>query len=134
MNVATATAAAMLAAVTTLLNGGTLVFYGGTQPTTPETALSGNTALTTFTYATPSFGAPSYVSPNEQASASLVSTSSNPTANGTASFARAFTSGGAAVADLTIGTSGTDIVVGSTTISIGVPVTISSYVHRLLAS
>jgi hypothetical protein len=123
MNLATAAAAAALDAVKALCNSGTLVFYSGTQPSTPETALSGNTALVTFTFSATAFGADSFSGGNEQTTASFAATSVAPSSSGTA-----------VVMDLTIGTSGTDIVIGSTTISTGVNVTLSSFVLKLPAS
>ena len=134
MNLATASASAALAAVTTLLNGGTLVFYSGTQPITPETALSGNTALVTFTFAATAFGAPSFSSPNEQATATFSASSVSPTAQGTATFARGLASNGTTVvADFTVGTTGTDIIIGNTGVQTGVPVTISSFILKVPA-
>lgn len=134
MNVATATASAMLSAIDTLLNSGTLVIYSGTMPTTPETALSGNTALVTFTFAATAFGAASYSNPTEQATASFVSTTVSPAAGGVATFARAFkTDGTTVVADYTVGTTSQDIVLGNATIQTGVPVTMNSFKHTLPA-
>lgn len=117
-----------LNAVKALCNGGTLTIYSGTQPATPETALSGNTALVAWTFAATAFGSDSLSSGNEVASATFTpGSSSNPTNSGTATFARVVTSGAAVVGDFTVGTSGTDIVLGSTTISTGVPVNLTSF-------
>lgn len=134
MNLSTSAAAAALDAVKALYNSGTLVFYSGTQPTTPETALSGNTALVTFTFSATAYGSDSFTSGNEQATASFVSSSVAPTASGTATFARAFQSNGTSViADYTIGTSGTDITIGSTSINTGVNVSLSSLLLKIPA-
>lgn len=73
-----------------LFNGGSLVMYNNPQPATPETALAGtNTALATFVFASTAFGAPSFSSPNDAATASFVASSVTPGANGTVTFARA---------------------------------------------
>lgn len=72
-----------------LFNGGQLVFYSGTQPPTPETALALNTALCTFTFSTPAFGTPAFTTPNVASTASFVANSVTPGANGTVTFARA---------------------------------------------
>lgn len=191
MNAAQQTVSAALTAADQMLNNGSLVIYSGTQPASPETALSGNTALVTFVFATAAFAAPSFSTPNMQSTGSFVSSSVAPAASGTATFARATvwawaastavvvgqyatnggnlyqvtaagttassggpsgttgsitdgtatwkyiaasnTSAGQVVCDYTVGTSGTDIVIGSTTISTGVNVSISSFVHKMPA-
>lgn len=134
MNNARNTASVGLSAMNALFNGGTLTIYSGTMPATPQTALSGNTALATFTFNASAFGTPSYSGGNMVATASLAANSVNPLASGTAGFARAFQSDGTTVCgDYTVGTSGTDLIIGSTTISTGVPVTVSSLVSRLPA-
>lgn len=190
MNLALVAGAIGIQAVNRLLAGATLTMYSGTQPATPETALSGNTSLVVFTFSTPAFGTPSHSGSNETATASFVSASVNPASNGTVSFARAtlnaaawtathaYTYGtivsnagsffvcvgagtsagsggpsttgegiadgtvmwnfigattgqGNVVADYTCGTSGTDIVLGSTTITTGVPVNITSFTQSI---
>ncbi len=128
MNFAKNTASVALAAACALLNGGTLTIYSGTMPTNPETALSGNTALLVYTFSSTALGAPSYTSPNEMAAASFVASSVNPSATGTASFARCVKSDGTTVVmDLTVGTTATDIILGSTAIVLGTPVALSSF-------
>lgn len=185
MNVAQATAAYALQAYTSLFNGAVMTIYSGTQPASPETALSGNTALVAFTFASPPFGSASFGSGFESQTASFVSSSVTPSNNGTATFARVVISSSAWVAnhayslgaivnnggnvyicvdpgtsagsggpsgtglgiqdntaawnyvcsntspnntlcDLTVGTSGTDVVIGSTSISTSVNVSITS--------
>ena len=88
MNVSQATAAVALQAYTNLFNGATLTIYSGTMPASPETALSGNTALVAFTFANPPFGAASFSSGFESQTASFVSSSVTPSNNGTATWAR----------------------------------------------
>ena len=182
-------------AILPLYNNAKLVFYNNPQPTTPETVLAGtNTALCTFTFNTAAFGALSFSSPNELATASFVASSVTPGANGTATFARATlaanawaanavyntlfavvtnssnfyilthigtaaASGGPGgttnsitdntaqwayyassagqnnvLADFSIGTAGTDIVIGNTNITVSVNVTITSFVLQMTAS
>lgn len=72
-----------------LFAGGALTFYTGAQPSTPETALSGNTALCTFTFSAVPFGSASFTTPNVSATASFAATSVTPGASGTVTFARA---------------------------------------------
>ena len=116
-------ASTALAAFGALHNSGTLVYLSGTQPANPDTALSGNTALCTATFATTAFGTPSYSSPNEQAVASFTAANYAPAATGVCTFARAYKSDGTTVlGDYTVGTSGTDIIIGNTTIQTGVNV------------
>jgi hypothetical protein len=55
-----------------LLNNGTLTLYCGTAPTNPDTALSGNTAVATFTFAATAFGADALNTGQQQATASFV--------------------------------------------------------------
>lgn len=132
MKIAAASGAAMLDALKALLNSGSLVFYSGTQPATPDTALSGNTVLATFTFNNPAFGSDSLSGGNEQASDSLVATTVVAAASGTATFARAFKSDGTtAVADLTVGTSGADINLNAVTITSGGNVTLSSLQFKM---
>lgn len=191
MNAAQQTVSLALSAADQMLNMGSLVIYSGTQPSTPESALSGNTALVTFTFSASAFAAPTFSASNMQSAASFVSSSVAPSASGTAAFARATvwpwtastavavgqyavnggnlyqatvagttassggpsgttgsitdgtatwkyvaatnTAAGQVVTDYTVGTSGTDIVIGSTTISTGVNVSISSFVHKMPA-
>jgi|SRR5690348_16822928 len=126
MKTAQNTASVGLAAKLALLNSGTAVVYSGTQPTNPDTALSGNTALVTGTFSASAFGSITLNSGFMQATASFTAASYTPAANGTATFARLFKSDGTTVvADLTVGTSGTDFIIGSTTINTGVQVSFS---------
>ena len=139
----TAAATAALDAVKALLNdtgstghGGYIKIYSGTQPADPDTALSGNTLLATFVFAATAFGSDS--GPAAGTSGTLTTTGSIPTttvtaaATGTASFARLFKSDGTtAVLDLTVGTSGTDVILNSTSITVSGNVTLSSFTGSL---
>lgn len=103
MNLAQASAGSGISAIGELCNSGTLTLYNGTQPATPETALSGNTALAAVTYSATAFGTPAYSSPNMVAAGSFTGNGS-PTANGGATFARAVKSDGTTVvADFSVG-------------------------------
>lgn len=103
MNTAQNTASVALVAAAALSNSGTLVLLNGTMPVSPETALSGNTVLATGTYSATAYGAPSYVSPNMQATGSFTG-NANPVANGGCTFARGYkTDGTTATADYTVG-------------------------------
>lgn len=87
------------------LGGGTLVVYDGTAPAGPNEALSGNTALATFTFSagsaqgTPSAGVMDLI---------FAATSVTVAATGTGTFFRVLTSGGTALIQGTVGTTGAD--------------------------
>lgn len=133
MNAAKATVSAGLSAMNALLNGGTLVIYDGAQPATPETALSGQVALLTYTFTTPAFGTPAFSGGAMQASAGFVTNAITPTVSGTAAWARSYAPGAVAVCDYTVGTSGTDVIMSSTSVMSGVPETITSMLHKMPA-
>lgn len=124
------TANVMADAITTRTNaggaGGKLIIYNGTEPATADTALSGNTVLATFTLqftGTGAFGA---------ASSGTISLNGVPltvpaSATGTASFFRIFQSNGTTcVAQGTVGTSGQQLNLNTTSITSGVNVTVTS--------
>lgn len=99
---------------------GTIKVYTGSRPASPDSAATG-TLLCTFTLANPAFGAAS------SKSASLNSVSSvAAVATGTAGYFRAATSGGAAKFDGTVGTSGAELNLNSTSITTGGTVSITS--------
>jgi hypothetical protein len=112
-----------LDAALNVLNSGFLQIYTGTQPATPDTALSGNTLLATVTLSATAFtaAASGTKTANAIGSASAVAT-------GTATFFRAFKSDDAtAVIDGSAGTSGTDLVLNTTSIVSGGTVSVSSW-------
>ena len=93
------------------------MLYSGTQPASPETALSGNTALATFTFTSSAFAAGTFSMPYEGASANFSSTSVSPSAGGSATFMRLFTSGAVAEADLVVCAAYSSITVGSSPVA-----------------
>lgn len=120
------TANAMADALDTYANtggAGKIIIYNGTEPATADTALSGNTALATFTCSNPMFGA---------ASSGTITLAGVPltvaaTATGTATFFRIFQNNGTTVvAQGTVGTSGQQLNLNTTSITSGVNVTITS--------
>jgi len=119
-------ASAAVAAITgNVGSNATCVLYSGTAPAGPDTALSGNTALVTGTIS--SWSAPAYNGSNGgmTSTATFSAASYSPAAAGTATFARLLTSGGTAEEQLTVGTSGADVIVGNTSIQTGTTVTMS---------
>lgn len=102
-------------------NAGTIKIYTGSQPATADTAASG-TLLATFTLGSPGFGA---------ASSGTITLSGAPltvaaAATGTAGWFRMATSGGSTILDGSVGTSGNQINLNTTSITSGVNVTITS--------
>jgi hypothetical protein len=104
MNASQTGVSTALAAYCALFNSGSLVFLGGTQPATPETALSGNTTLCTGVYASTAYGAPSFSTPNMVAAASFTAGTYSPVAGAACTFARGYeTNGTTVLADFTVG-------------------------------
>ncbi len=94
-------------------NAGLLRLYTGTRPTDSDTALSGNTLLATLTLNATSFGAASA----GVLTANAITSDSSADATGTATFARLWESDGTTpVMDLSLGTSGTEVIVTTTSI------------------
>jgi hypothetical protein len=104
------------------LNGGTVVYYTGTKPATPDTALAGNTPLVTLTLSATAFASASggIGTANTVTAGTAVNT-------GVATWARCYNSSGAAVFDGSVGVTGGsfDFTLPSTTITYGqvVPLT-----------
>lgn len=101
--------------------GGTVKIYTGSQPATADTAESG-TLLATFTLSATAFGA---------ASGGVITLAGTPltvaaAATGTAGWFRLEDSTGANVLDGSVGTSGNQINLNTTSITSGVNVTITS--------
>lgn len=112
-----------LDAALNVLGSGFIELYTGTQPATPDTALSGNTLLATLTLGATAFGASSGGTKTANAIGSATAV-----ATGVCTFFRAFKSDGVtAVIDGSAGTSGTDMILNSTAISSGATVSCSSW-------
>ncbi|QGZ66252.1 hypothetical protein [Paraburkholderia acidisoli] len=117
-----AASAAVSALATNAGTNAVLSVYSGTVPAGPDTALSGNTLLASGTIT--SWGSPTYVSANGGMTSvgTFSAASYSPAAAGTATFARLSTSGGTAEQQLTVGTSGADVILGNTSIQTGTSV------------
>lgn len=131
MKLSTATADAMLTALTTLCNGGKLIIYSGTEPATAGTALSGNTVLADISLANPAFDTPTASGADRIANAlGVPRTDTSADASGTATFFRIYKSTGTALADVvyqgTAGTTGQQLNLNDTGIILGGNVSISS--------
>lgn len=114
---------AMLNAITALLNGGTINYYTGSQPASPDTAISSQTLLCTDTFNATAFGSASAGS----ATANAITTGTAG-ASGTVTWCRCEASGGTAHLDLSVGTASADVIVATTTISSGNQIPVTSFV------
>lgn len=113
----------MLDSIDDNFNSGLLRIYSGTRPTDADTALSGNTLLAELTFNSTAFGAAS----GGVITANAITSDSSADATGTATFARAFETGGStAIADFSVGTSGTEVVINTTSIVAGAVVSCSA--------
>lgn len=109
-------------AVAVLLNSGKLRFYTGSAPATADAAASG-TLLAELTYAVDAFGNPSA----GVSTAAAITSDSSADATGTAGYARSYKSDGTSpILQHTVGTSGADINLVTTSIVSGQPVEITS--------
>jgi len=108
-----------------VLNAGYLRIYSGTRPATPDTALSGNTLLAELTFGATAFAAAT----GGTKTANAIGSDTSADNTGTATFFRAFKSDGTtAVVDGTVGTSGTDAIINSTSIVAATTVACTSMV------
>lgn len=106
----------------TALNAGSLSIYTGVQPATPETALSGNTTLATFTLPNPAFGGAvsGVITANAITGTTLI-------ASGTASWFRGYNSGAVAQIDGDCGTASADMILNALYLVSGASISISSW-------
>lgn len=112
-----------LDAITTAIgSSGKLRIYDGTQPTNPDTALSSNNLLADLALSsTFAAGASSGV-----LTASAITSDSSADNTGTATFASLLTSANVRKIDMSVGTSGTDMILNTTSIVAGAAVSCSS--------
>lgn len=113
-----------LDAITTELGSNAIIrLYSGTQPTNPDTALSGNTQLAELACSvTLAAGASGGV-----LTLNSITADSSADATGTATFGSILTSGGTRKIDFSVGTSGSDLNLNTTSIVSGAQVSISSF-------
>lgn len=122
-NYSTALRNAKVDAITTAVgSAGTLKIYDGTQPAGPATAISSQTLLSTHT-----LGSPFAPSASSGVLSPTLPSNVNAVASSTATWARIATSGGTAVMDVSVGTSGCDINLSTTSIVSGQPVAVISW-------
>jgi len=127
VSLATAVRNAKLDAITTQIgNAGLLRIYDGTPPASANASLSGNNKLAELVCGSP-FAAGSS---SAQLTASAIATESSANATGTASFYRLYKSDGSTcIAQGTVGTSGSDLNLNTTSIVSGGPVACSSFTY-----
>lgn len=114
---------ARLDAITTAVGTSALLkIYDGTQPASPDTAISTQTLLATLTCNASAFAA---AASGGVLTANAI-TSGTAGNTGTASWFRLTTSGGTAKIDGTVGTSGTDAIINNTSITTSQSVSCSS--------
>jgi hypothetical protein len=100
--------------------------YSGTRPATVDTALSGNTVLAELLLTTPSPFAAASVGEPTTVALNAISDDVNADATGTATFASILTSANVRVFDMSVGTSGADLNLNSTSIVANTNVAITS--------
>ena len=98
---------------------GKIRIYSGTQPAGPDTAIGAQVLLAELACADPAFGASAAGTATLDATPVLTTTG---LAAGTATWFRALDSNNVAAMDGSAGTSGTDLILNTTTISVGVTV------------
>lgn len=106
------------------INGGVLRIYSGSQPASPDAAATG-TMLAEVSLPSPAFGA---------AVAGLITanaiTGATAVAAGTAGWFRILSPGGAAMWDGSVGTSGCNLNINTTTLVIGQAISVSSMTYQ----
>lgn len=127
VSLATATRNAKLDAITTQLGASPLLrIYSGTPPASAGTALSGNTKLAELAMSATPFPAAS----GGVLTANAITTEAAADATGTATFYRLYKSDGSTcIAQGTVGTSGSDLNLNTTSVVAGGPVAVSSFTY-----
>lgn len=125
-SISTAARNAACDAVVDLVDAGTppglLKIYAGSVPADVNAALGGATLLGTLTMSTTAFGAAS----SGVATAASITSDTSADATGTASFFRITNAAGTAIIQGSVGTSGCDLNLSSTSITLGGTIAVSS--------
>ena len=120
-------------AVTALVNvggAGSLRIYNGTMPATAEAALSGNTLLAQLTMSATAFAA----AVNGVATANTITQDSSADFTGVASFFRILSGAGTVVIQGSCGTSTSDLILNSTSITATTSVSVASLTYTQAGS
>lgn len=123
---------AAVAARTALLNNGTLCMFTGSQPADANTAISGQTKLCTLTFGATAFaaGTASGSAPSRvvTAAANSIASDTNAANTGTATWFRCYKSDGTTVVfDGSVGTTGCDVNLNTTSIVAAATVALTSF-------
>ena len=121
MEISTAAQNAAGKALTDLLDSGSIEIRTGSSPGVNSAATG--TLLGTLPLSATAFGAWAAGS----ATANAITQDASADATGTAGYFRALSSGGAAVIDGTVGTSGTELILNSTAITAGATIDVTSW-------
>ncbi len=108
---------------------GLLRVYSGTQPATPDTALSGNTLLAELTLSATAFAAAS----GGVVTANAIGDDTDANATGTATFASFVSAGGTRVVDVSVGSSGADLNLNTVSIVQHALVRVTGYTFSIAA-
>lgn len=132
-----AAAKAAVDAVAALCNSGTIKVYTGSQPTDANTAVGAQTLLGTLTFSATAFPASSASgsagSKVVTATANTITDDSSADATGTAAWFRVLKSDGTTVVfDGSVGTSGCDLNLASTSIVSGEDISVTSFTITLI--
>jgi len=131
------TAKAAVDAAAAKCNGGTLKIYAGSQPTDANTAVGAQTLLATLTLSATAFAASSASgsagSKVVTATANTITGDTSADATGTAAWFRVLKSDGTSVVfDGSVGTSGCDLNLATTSIVAGEEVDVTSFAITML--
>lgn len=99
-----------------------LRIYDGTIPTTADTAIGAQVLLAELTFNATAFGAAS----NGVATAAAITSDSSANATGTATWGSIVSGGGTRIVDFTVGTSGEDLNLNTTSIVAAATVSVTS--------
>ena len=113
-------------AVTDLVDGGAAAgkirIYSGSQPAGPDTAIGAQVLLAEFATSDPAF----VTGTTGQRTVASPPKTTTGVAAGTAAWFRILDSNNVAVVDGSVGTSGTDLIINTTTISVGLNLSLTS--------
>lgn len=125
----TAVVEAQATALATLCNGGTLKIYSGSQPADANSAPGGDTSL----LVTLQLGDPAFASVTLGNMVANTITNGIADTAGTASWFRIYAADGTTpLIDGNIGTTAANLILTSTTITVGLTVEVTSFVHNVL--
>jgi len=128
LKLSNAAANAAVDALTALLNSGYIRIYSGSQPTDANTAIGAQVLLAELTFGATAFGA----AVAGVATANAITQDSSANATGTAAWARFFkTDGTTVVCDGSVGTASSNLILNTTSIVSGVPVSCSALTFTL---